>query len=115
MSPARILIYGRDSLLLNSRRMVLQHAGYNVTASSDLHSIRELLTSQIFEIFVVCHTLSAAERESALAISHALHPRPLNLILNTASSHYFGGPEDEITAFCDPESFVATVSELYSR
>ncbi len=81
-----ILLYGNDSTLLTIRRMLLQSDGYRTHAASNLDEVRRILTEQPIPLFVLCHTLGAEERDTALNLAYALRPGMKNLILTSHQS-----------------------------
>jgi hypothetical protein len=60
----KILVYGNDSSLLHTRRLVLASAGFEVDTVSDLTQFRHFANSAEppYELFILCHTVTEAER-----------------------------------------------------
>jgi hypothetical protein len=70
-----IFIYGNDVMLLTTRRMIFEKAGYTVfTAESFSDSMLVLMNHQI-DILVLCQTLSHEERRAILETAHTLQPK----------------------------------------
>ena len=67
-----ILIYGNDATLLDTRQWVLESAHFRVTTTSALPSALAALTEKAPDLLVLCHTLSADERNSINAALAAL-------------------------------------------
>ena len=101
MTPkAHILISGRDDALLHTRGKVLETAGYRV--STTVKPI-QLADTDSVQILIVCHTLSAAERQYDLAaLANAssdakalcLMPHAGPVIDNAAVLDSFCGPRE---------------------
>jgi hypothetical protein len=62
----RILIYGRDSTLLDTRRMLLASTGFQADTASSLDELRsEVRCAQPpYELVILCHTVSKEDRDS---------------------------------------------------
>jgi hypothetical protein len=60
----RILIYGRDSTLLETRRLLLASGGFRVNTASDLPEFRSSVERERpgYELFILCHTVPKEER-----------------------------------------------------
>lgn len=111
--PARILIYGTDSHLIQTRQWVLEKAEFEVQIVEDLSKAREMLSTGTVDIFILCHTLSLEECHRALSLAHLLRPEMKNLILTAEQSECSEIHEDEIlTAFATPEALITAVTAL---
>ena len=110
---ARILVYGLDPSLLQTRRLVLQHAGFDVTVATQLQTVEELLATQNFQLFILCHSLTLPICHGALALAHSVGSGLKNLILSTALSECQAGAGDAaLSAFCDPQTLIKVVGQL---
>ncbi len=115
-SPAHILVYGQDSALLETRKLVLQHAGFDVTVALEMQTAEEKLAAQPFDLFILCHSLSLRNCEEALALTHTLRSGMKNLILSTALSGCSGGAGDvTLSAFANPRTLIETVNKLSAK
>ena len=69
-NSTRLLIYGRDPLLLDTRRLVLQMAGFAVHSTKALPEVQtQLATSASYGLLIVCHTASAEDRHALAAMA----------------------------------------------
>ena len=80
--PAQILVYRQDSLLLETRKLVLQHAGFVVTVALELQTTKDLIAERTFDLFILCHSLTPKNCEAALALTRSLHSGMKDLILS---------------------------------
>ena len=111
--PPRVLIFGHDPLLLETRRLVLLHSGFDVAVALDLQKTADLLSTRSFDLFILCHSLSLKDCESALALAHSLDSSTKNLILDAALTGCSGTAQDAmLSAFVDPGTLIATVNQL---
>ena len=83
-SPISILIYGRDSRLLETRKWVLESCGYRALTVMHLADIDRIPPSPPVSLLVLCQTLSVKERAAALAHATSRWPdiKKLALIQN---------------------------------
>ena len=68
-SHARVLVVSRDEMLLRSREMILG-AFFAVRGAGRFSEARTLLTSNNFDLIILCHSLTADECERLAAIAH---------------------------------------------
>ena len=116
MTRSSILIFGAARDLIESRRMVLEHAGFSITTSLSLEQTVQNLKSRSFDLFMLCHSLSSLDCESALSQVHALRPEMNNLILAGPLSTCLGTKNDaQLFAFADPATLIAIASRLTTR
>ena len=114
--PAHILIYGRESSLLDTRRWVLERAGFNVHTTTKSADAEEILTAQNPQLLILCHTVEGGDASDLLAIAKAIGPKIKTLVL-TANLRLRPVIKDEhiLSVFEGPRAMIATVDELLSR
>ncbi len=84
MTPAStILIYGHDRTLLDTRRWVLQKAGFQVFTVGKMENAAKMMADERIDLLLLCHTLTAKERRAALAAETALRPDTKRLVMVT--------------------------------
>jgi DNA-binding response OmpR family regulator len=77
-----ILIYGNDPTLLLTRRLVLQHAGFNVTATSEFHQAVSLTITGQIDLLILCQSLGPHERQGVLETARGAKPTMKTFILD---------------------------------
>ena len=80
-SPPSILIYGRDDDLLETRRLVLQQAGFQAWTVTNLADAEKITIMRPGGLLILCHSLSIEECEKALAMAHSRQAGMRNLVL----------------------------------
>jgi hypothetical protein len=67
--PRRILTYGHDSVLLETRRLLLEQGGFAGDTASTLQEFvaRVAETQPPYGLYVLCHTVPLAERHAIAA------------------------------------------------
>lgn len=83
-SHARVLIVSRDEMLLRSREMILG-AFFAVRSAGRFNEARTLLTSNIFDLIVICHSLPPDECERLAAMARERSPRCQVLAMSASS------------------------------
>jgi len=70
----KILVYGTDPILLTTRRLKLEKAGYRVFATMEFLDAKLVLMNQQIDVLIVCQTLSDDERSGILETAQAMTP-----------------------------------------
>jgi hypothetical protein len=67
----RVLLYGKDSGLLESRAMVLGAAGMAVDITVDIDDLatRIVAPNSIYRLVICCHTAAESEIDEVIAIA----------------------------------------------
>ena len=71
---ATILISGNDAMLLTTRRMIFEQAGYTVFTTGTLSNARLVLMNHQIDVLVLCQSLDDNDRASILRVAHLLQP-----------------------------------------
>jgi len=83
-SHARVLVVSRDEMLLRSREMILG-AFFAVRGAGRFIEAKTLLTSNSFDLIVLCHSLSPDECERLATLAHGKTPRCQVLAMSPSS------------------------------
>jgi len=94
-NPARVLIYGRDPSLLETRQLVLETTGGVVVATTELEDTKHELVHNQPDLLVLCYTLSPDDRSAILSSVDCLVPKLKVLVLRA------DGPAITQTDDCD--------------
>ncbi len=106
-----ILVFGRDPLLLDTRASILRLAGYRVIALTPKEGTPP---TEAVNLLVLCHTLTAAERNALQLFAAAQRPAAGLLCLTPTEGSLEGFP-DHFNIFDGPAKFVETVQKLLIR
>jgi CheY-like chemotaxis protein len=78
MAQPHILSVGSDPSLLESRRIVLQQAGYTVTtAVGFIEAMQQCRSGRKFDTVIICHSLPQRDKHAIAAAFRANCPSPL--------------------------------------
>ena len=111
-----ILIYGRHQALLETRRLLLENAGFTVTTAMESATITQLLSGPVFDLSLLCHTLSPSERSAMM--SAAQQDRPgMKFVVMSADGHSQadGGRYSVVSVFDGPETLIDRVKTLLNE
>ena len=108
-----ILACGRDQSLLDTRRMVLESAGYRVRVATEAEAAIKILLDEPIALMVLCHTLSSQDCLTVLAALHSYHPeaRVVALQSNKAPCEA-NGMVQVVSVFDGPGKMLLKVQEL---
>ena len=84
-SVSTILIYGHDPTLLDTRRWVLEKAGFQVFTVGEMEGTAKLLADERIDLLLLCHTLTSEERRTIRAATTNLRPATKTLVMMTTS------------------------------
>ena len=108
-----ILIYGRDPSLLDTRRWVLEKAGYRVFSAQTLAEAERLAATEPISLFVLCHSLTPQDCQDALAAAGKIQPKMRRLLITANTPVCNQGHEDRLlSAFDGPQALIAAVHDL---
>ena len=108
-----ILVYGSDKLLLDTRTMVLENAGFRVFSATESEDAETIIETQGIALIVLCHSLSPQRCEAALRFANALQPAVKTLVLTAgAGTCPEKVPTAVLSAFDGPGELVETVQRL---
>lgn len=109
-ASANILIFGHDEMLVETRRLVLIGAGFQVWTATEATAAIRILVARPVDISVLCRTLSITEREAVLRTAHTLRPKMKNLILAVDAYDESSDERDTFfTSFLDPRGLIALI------
>ena len=114
-SKISILVYGRDSQLLETRQWVLERAGYRVATVTELSDIAQLVFLEQIRLLILCHTLSIEDCGGAVALVHIRWPQITTVVLIAGQSGCWSASSSEVVdAREGPVKLLNTVAKLVS-
>jgi len=108
-----ILIYGNDSTLLETRRLVLEKDRHDIYVSTELSEVERLAATTNVSLLILCHTLTRQESIVALIATHLLLPELKRLLLTDDDYAYPSeGHLEILSAFTGPRELISAVRRL---
>jgi DNA-binding response OmpR family regulator len=80
-TPAAVVFYGHDELLLMTRRRILEGAGFRADVTSEVKEIPRLVRELPADLVVLCHSLSCTECVLAGMVARNHRPEVRRLLL----------------------------------
>jgi DNA-binding NtrC family response regulator len=107
---AEILIYGKYSLLLNTRRLILEAKGYRVFVATNLTDALRIILFRDITLVVWCSSASRVERENGMIVLNALKPELQNVVLSASlSANAYRGADRVLDSSRGPGEFLTTI------
>lgn len=109
-ASARILVFGHDATLLETRRLILERAGFQVWTASEVTGAVQILAKEAIDLFILCQSLSVDECASILKAAHILRPDMKNLVMAAETLGLSAEKHDTfLTTFLEPLSLIALI------
>jgi hypothetical protein len=106
---ARILSIGEDTILLYSRRLILETAGYSVeSARGDLGTIQQTLLRK-FDLILLCHSINEDVVNHIVEASTRIAPQT-SLLQISALDNPFQNRAHPALVSADPEALLSAVA-----
>jgi DNA-binding response OmpR family regulator len=104
---SRILLAGEDLHLLETRAAVLARTGASVLWGTS-QKAELLLTSECFDLLVLCHTLSDRQREKITALANRRWPMTtvLQLVTSVCEEQTVDKSHGIRTSVCEPRRLI---------
>jgi len=107
-----VLCYGRDPILLETRRQLLEHAGYDARSATDELTVEQHLRTGEVSILVICHTASRNQVEQIAKFHSQIQSSAAILFLSRGTWKPPLNPSQIHDAHSGPAAFLATVGKL---
>lgn len=108
-----ILMYGKDAPLLDTRKMVLESTGHRVWPASNPAAFKRIVSDQLIDLVVLCHSLSSEECNHALAVVELEAPHVGSLLLTAGPTGCVGNGSSEVLDTMDgPRQLISTVNRI---
>jgi DNA-binding NtrC family response regulator len=70
-----ILVYGNDEMLLSTRKIIFERAGYTVFTAASVPNAMLVLMNHEIDVLVLCQSVDDCERRSILETARTLQPK----------------------------------------
>jgi ActR/RegA family two-component response regulator len=114
-ASAGILIFGHDAILLETRRLILEKAGFQVWIADEANEAVQVLVREPIDLFILCQSLSHDECLPILETAHTLRPDMKNLILGGETRGLSADRDDTfLTTFLEPRALISFIQNKIS-
>ncbi len=112
-----VLCYGHDQILLETRKRILERAGYAVLSTSDQSTVEKELIGGNVSILVLCHTVTDINIATISSVLGQIKPPPAILCVTAGDDkHPFDNRQIKNVQGYDvqngPAGFLAAVGKL---
>ncbi|HEX3967785.1 MAG TPA: hypothetical protein VHW70_07460 [Edaphobacter sp.] len=108
----KLLIYGNDSMLLTTRRIILEKAGYEVVTVAAFSEAMMLLVSRPFDLLILCQSLTQEERRGMLESATAIDPNLKCAVLQFTGSHTKIANEETVEGLRGPTNLIESIRRM---
>jgi hypothetical protein len=110
--PGKLLIYGNDSMLLTTRRLILEKVGYEVATVATFSDAMLLLLNQQFDLLILCQSLNEEERRGMLESAHAINPELKCAVLQFTVGHERIANEETLEGLRGPTNLIESIHRM---
>jgi DNA-binding NtrC family response regulator len=110
----KVLVYGNDPILIMTRRLVLEKAGFRVFTSMKYEDTVQMMVNQQLDLLILCQTLKTNERLGVLATSRRVYPPMKTVIMSpTEESPSLAVSREQIVEpLHGPETLLAVITRM---
>jgi DNA-binding response OmpR family regulator len=107
-----VLVISRDRILLQTRQLILS-APFQVAAASSAQEAEKLIAEQVFDLILLCYSLSKEECAEVAELVREQEPRPKILLLNAVGNRCLkDGFDEELALENGPASLLKKSAEM---
>jgi DNA-binding NtrC family response regulator len=112
-ASGRILIFGHNSMLLDTRRRVLQGVGFQVWTATEPENVSSTILTKEIDLLILCQTLTESERSDALRAAHTLRPKMrIVLMCQDVQDAVVTAQDTLVDSFLRPEALISMTIQL---
>jgi CheY-like chemotaxis protein len=105
-SSGLILVLGYDERLLETRRMVLERAGFQVLTAHQMEQAKEVTVTSDVDLLLLCHTLSDRDVRNVASYVREERLSTKLLLITTVTASVFEGPWQTVDALAGAEKMI---------
>ena len=114
--PPSILLFGNNAHLLETRRWVLECAGYEAHVATHFLALKQILADGPINVLILCHSLTEEECDRARSIVTMRFPKSKVLVLAVNDCPASTKDEEQVVSTGDgPKSMLETVDHLVNN
>jgi two-component SAPR family response regulator len=110
--PGKLLIYGNDSMLLTTRRLILEKVGYEVATVSTFSDAMLLVLNQQLDLLILCQSLNEEERRGMLESAYAINPQLKCAVLQFTGGHEKIANEETLEGLRGPTNLIESIRRM---
>ena len=99
-------------MLLTTRRIILEKAGYDVVTTSTFSDAMLLLMNQPFNLLILCQSLTQEERRGMLESARAIDSELKCAVLEFTGGHEKIANEEVVDGLLDPTNLIDSIRHM---
>jgi DNA-binding response OmpR family regulator len=107
-----ILIVGRDQILLETRKQILEKAGYSVATAGSTMETEDILQNQPVNLLMLCHTLHSGQCNEVVASAKQANSKVIIVVLTAASRPCVEDADMVVHQMSTPQRLLDLVREV---
>ena len=110
-----ILVYGNEPILVSTRGLILEQAGYKVFTAQAFGNAMLVLMHHQIDICVLCQSLTDEQRRGILETARALQPEIKCAVIDFEESEAKIGGAELIRGLAGPSTLLNAVGKLVTQ
>jgi DNA-binding response OmpR family regulator len=110
-----ILVYGNEPMLLTTRGLILEKAGYRLFTARTVSDAMFVLMNHQIDIIVLCQSLKDEERRGILKTAHALQPKVRCAVLDFEENQVATDGVDLIRGLAGPTTLLNAIGKILAQ
>jgi hypothetical protein len=110
-----ILVYGNDAMLVTTRCLILERAGYRVLTAQAFGNAMLMLMNHQIDIIVLCQSLKAEERRGILETARAIQPEIKCAVIDFDEREAPIEGVALIEGFMGPSALLNTIGSIFTQ
>jgi hypothetical protein len=110
-----IVVYGNDAMLVTTRCLILERAGYRVLAAQAFGNAVLMLMNHQIDMIVLCQSLKLEERRGILETARALHPEIKCAVIDFEGREAPIEGADLIEGLVGPSALLNTIGRILTQ
>lgn len=111
-ATGHVLLVSWDLMILETRKMILE-SSFQVAPAGTMAEAEAMLAGQVFDLAVLCYTLSDEERQRLADLAVRQNPKPKILMLRSAGNrHQASASYPEFMIEDGPEALIKKLAEM---
>jgi DNA-binding NtrC family response regulator len=106
---SNILVFGSDDVLLNTRRMILEKAGFEALTTSQISDAERIMKEHNVALLVVCSSVENKDVSQVLQAASTVRPNIKTLVVNHGAPIDARSKTESIDGFRGPSAFLTAV------
>jgi DNA-binding response OmpR family regulator len=110
-----ILVYGNEPVLVTTRGLILERAGYEVFTAETLANAVLAMMNHPIDLCILCQSLTGEERRRILGTARALQPEIKCVVMDFEESEAPVEGTDHIRGLVGPSTLLEAIANMLTQ